>query len=148
MGAKRRKRESETVQGICVSCDERPQRKNRLNAAGEQTYSALCGVCSHKRNPQKTKSIRPPNYWWAWEKYRYTSVKGDSCVKCGFVAEDPCQLDVDHIDGDHSNDDPANLQTLCANCHRLKTKLNGDGIYRFNNSTPISIEATHHGHPS
>jgi 5-methylcytosine-specific restriction endonuclease McrA len=28
---------------------------------------------------------------------------------------------VDHIDGNHSNDDPSNLQTLCANCHRFKT---------------------------
>jgi 5-methylcytosine-specific restriction endonuclease McrA len=35
-------------------------------------------------------------------------------------------LDVDHIDGDRFNNDPANLQTLCANCHRLKTHLAGD----------------------
>jgi 5-methylcytosine-specific restriction endonuclease McrA len=28
---------------------------------------------------------------------------------------------VDHIDGNHSNNDPANLQTLCKNCHSLKT---------------------------
>lgn len=46
---------------------------------------------------------------------------GDRCVKCGFVPEHPCQLDVDHIDADHSNNSPENLQTLCANCHRLKT---------------------------
>ena len=32
-----------------------------------------------------------------------------------------CQLDVDHIDGNHNNDEEVNLQTLCANCHRLKT---------------------------
>jgi 5-methylcytosine-specific restriction endonuclease McrA len=31
------------------------------------------------------------------------------------------QLDVDHIDGNHRNNNPENLQTLCANCHRLKT---------------------------
>jgi 5-methylcytosine-specific restriction endonuclease McrA len=36
------------------------------------------------------------------------------------------QLDVDHIDGNHANDDPSNLQTLCANCHRLKTQVNAD----------------------
>lgn len=44
------------------------------------------------------------------------------CEKCGpDVSYHPCQLDVDHIDADHSNDAEDNLQTLCANCHRLKT---------------------------
>jgi 5-methylcytosine-specific restriction endonuclease McrA len=36
------------------------------------------------------------------------------------------QLDVDHIDGDHTNNELNNLQTLCANCHRLKTQVNND----------------------
>jgi 5-methylcytosine-specific restriction endonuclease McrA len=48
------------------------------------------------------------------------------CELCNFIALDPVQLDVDHIDADTSNNDPSNLQTLCANCHRLKTKNNGD----------------------
>ena len=52
--------------------------------------------------------------------------KKTHCEKCGFVAVDPCQLDVDHIDGNHKNNDPSNLQTLCANCHRLKTVKNKD----------------------
>lgn len=55
--------------------------------------------------------------------------KKDHCERCGFIAEDPCQLDVDHKDGDNANNDPSNYQTLCANCHRLKTKLNRDGVY-------------------
>lgn len=43
---------------------------------------------------------------------------------CGFIPKHRVQLDVDHIDGNHNNDDPGNLQTICANCHRLKTYLN------------------------
>jgi dihydroorotase len=43
----------------------------------------------------------------------------DSCEKCGFVAIDKCQLDVHHVDFNHKNNNPENLQTLCANCHRL-----------------------------
>jgi 5-methylcytosine-specific restriction endonuclease McrA len=54
----------------------------------------------------------------------YRLYKKASCDLCGFVALHPTQLDVDHIDNDHSNNDPENLQTLCANCHRLKTHLN------------------------
>ena len=51
------------------------------------------------------------------------------CEDCGFVAVHPCQLDVDHIDGNRANDDPVNFRTLCANCHRLKTHINGDNLF-------------------
>lgn len=50
----------------------------------------------------------------------------ESCETCGFVPVNKCQLDVDHTDGDHDNNEENNLQTLCANCHRLKTYLNQD----------------------
>jgi 5-methylcytosine-specific restriction endonuclease McrA len=48
---------------------------------------------------------------------------------CGFIPVDRIQLDVDHKDGNRANNDPSNVWTLCANCHRLKTKRNKDGVY-------------------
>lgn len=56
------------------------------------------------------------------KKTPYRIHKGSICVACGFIPEDKCQLDVDHIDGNHKNNCVDNLQTLCANCHRIKTK--------------------------
>ena len=35
-------------------------------------------------------------------------------------------LDVDHMDGDHDNNHPENLQTLCKICHGIKTIVNSD----------------------
>ena len=61
----------------------------------------------------------------------YIIFKDLHCTRCGFIPEDPCQLDVDHIDGNHNNNSLDNLQTLCANCHRLKTKLAREGFYRY-----------------
>src|ERR1017187_18222 len=61
----------------------------------------------------------------------YRVHKQGTCVSCNFVAIHACQLDVDHIDGNHSNNDPANLQTLCANCHRLKSFLNRDSLNKI-----------------
>jgi ribosomal protein L37E len=58
--------------------------------------------------------------------HAYRHFKKDFCELCGFVAVHASQLDIDHIDGNHSNNDESNLQTLCANCHRLKTHLNKD----------------------
>jgi len=37
-----------------------------------------------------------------------------------------CQLDADHIDGNPSNNIAKNIQTLCKNCHVVKTHLNKD----------------------
>jgi predicted HNH restriction endonuclease len=51
----------------------------------------------------------------------YGKHKDKVCERCGFIAVHSCQLDVHHIDGIHGNDDLKNLQTLCANCHRLVT---------------------------
>lgn len=56
-----------------------------------------------------------------------------SLLKASFVEEkcnicqisqwmgNPLRLDVDHIDGDHSNNNLDNLQFICPNCHRQKT---------------------------
>lgn len=59
-------------------------------------------------------------------KRTYSKHKKSYCENCNFVAIHSCQLDVDHIDGNHKNNELDNLQTLCANCHRLKTFLNKD----------------------
>lgn len=64
------------------------------------------------------------------KKFNYRDYKKDFCEYCGFTPLDKCQLDVDHIDGNHENNNESNLQTLCANCHRLKTKLNKEGFYK------------------
>jgi len=50
----------------------------------------------------------------------YRKHKGATCERCGFVPEHPRQLDVHHRDGNHKNEAVENLQTLCANCHRLQ----------------------------
>lgn len=68
---------------------------------------------------------------WIYKKYRKTYCENSD----GRIANTFCtatithpnlQLDVDHINGDSANNEPENLQTLCSNCHRIKTHLNED----------------------
>ena len=114
-----RKPEPSHIRGICVICNKNQQRRTKPDR-----YGPICGPC-HKRRSDKARISRNKN------NNNRTQLRNDErrknfCEKCGFIAEDKCQLDRDHIDGDHTNDDPSNHMTLCANCHRLKTKLNGE----------------------
>jgi hypothetical protein len=95
-----------TVRGLC-SCGKQVRARGRATS-GEQIYDTRCWSC----------------------RCHYRKHKKDQCAFCGFIAIHPCQLDVDHIDGNRDNNDQGNLQTLCANCHRLKTHVNKDHLKR------------------
>lgn len=91
-----------TVRRLC-GCGNLTVNKGK-DSKGNTVYGSRCRTC--QRMGQRFKK--------------------DHCELCGFIAKDPVQLDIDHIDADPSNNDESNLQTLCANCHRLKSKLNND----------------------
>lgn len=97
----------------------------RKNAAGEMYYATMCSECVRSpegiaRQKERKKGYLPPAMRLKAE------IKKSYCEKCGFVAEHPCQLDIDHVDGNNKNNDLSNLMTLCANCHRLKTNQSGE----------------------
>jgi hypothetical protein len=48
---------------------------------------------------------------------------GHKCSVCNWKKINPfsqsCPLNIDHIDGDSTNNNKENLQVLCPNCHSL-----------------------------
>lgn len=110
------KPESKEIRGICVICQTNPQKK----VGSTNKYMAMCSGCNHRLYASETTKQKVRDR--ANLRNRpYHPHKKDKCERCGFIPEHPCQLDVDHIDGNHQNNDPKNWQTLCSNCHRLKT---------------------------
>ena len=107
-----------------------------LTEIDEQSRTGVCSVCGLtkvKKRDNKSNTLagryRCKSVYKRSQNqrlYPYTVHKKDKCKHCGFIPVHMSQLDVDHIDGNRNNNDPANLQTLCANCHRLKTHLSGD----------------------
>lgn len=93
---------------LCNICGESPVRKKGLKCDGSVQWDYRCGPCERIKK-------RVGFY-----------IKKTCCAECGFLPGHPCQLDIDHIDGNSKNNDPGNLQVLCANCHRLKTYMNKD----------------------
>ena len=94
------------TKGTCV-CGNKQESKGRLN--GRQYFGTFCTKC--RKNQTRLKFLVTQDL---------------KCNHCGFEAVHRSQMDVDHIDGNHQNNDHSNLQVLCANCHRLKTYVNED----------------------
>lgn len=113
--------------------------KHLLTEIDEELKIAFCLACDTlvKIRPTYSKHHSGRTYYRCKRSYDHTIMKKKYPHKlhkktycensdCGFVAKHPAQLHVDHIDGNSSNNDPNNLQTLCANCHAYKTAMNED----------------------
>ena len=81
----------------CTACGVYPKRFKGYSLKGSALYGRHCANCHRKPHTQN---------------------KGDVCELCNYRPLFRMSLDVHHRDGDNKNNDPSNLMTLCANCHR------------------------------
>lgn len=108
---------------------------HRLHNKDLTNRTAICSICGntelyfkmgHGKLVQticinKRRELRKKEHLEERQPYR-KDIDLSKCAICGFVPQDRCQIDVDHINAIHSDNSPNNLQALCANCHRLKSK--------------------------
>ena len=127
----------ESQRPVCGLCGERPCRTHGLRKSGKVFFKSLCYPCWREQNAAAYSHVklylqqlkkRNVAYRKMWKK-PHLRHRGETCEECGFVPKHIAQLEVDHVDGNHSNNAPENLRTLCANCHRLKTMMER-GLYQ------------------
>ena len=112
----------------------KPVAVRHWSAQGDPSLKTECGRCSTAR----TKGITIPGI--TFHKKNYCENK--DCVlgfKCPMdperYSEFPSDIyDMDHIDGDHHNNVPENLITICKVCHARKGKESGDFNSQKNSS--------------
>ena len=89
----------------------RNARSNGRDKNNQKRYGVLCSRCH--------------------DTYKYTKKSYCEAKGCNFIPLHGVQLEVDHIDGNRRNNSLDNLQTLCCNCHRLKTHANDEWRNRY-----------------
>lgn len=104
--------------GVCSRCGPVEVRKK----VAKNTIRGFIYECWEKRRAEsrEREKTRPKRT----QKTLSARTKGLVCERCGFVPEDLCQLELDHVvprwrGGSNARE---NRQTLCANCHALKTR--------------------------
>ena len=109
-----------------VSIQREASPQHRLLLKHPEKRWGICSVCGPTRLKLKQRGYYACRTKYNANRVKLAKHKKPHCETCGFVAVHRSQLDIDHIDGDHNNNSLSNLQTLCANCHRLKTQENKD----------------------
>ncbi len=108
--------------------------EHRLSDIDPEARTASCLSCGRariKRRGQGWRCARPlptpealpscPNRGRPGGDPGATGPTSARSERCGFEPEDPCRLDIDHLDNDRTNDRPENSISLCSNCHSLRT---------------------------
>lgn len=133
-----------SMRPLCRVCQKNLAKKKYVTN-GQPVYTGICSTCRRTRKtlgprydsphfpiamlpegPLKDERIRLQSLLGRTDRKglrhnaRYRKFLKDHCERCGFQPVDYIQLDAHHRDGNHKHDTAENIETLCANCHRLE----------------------------
>lgn len=115
---------------VCINhgCDK-PVAFNHRSATGHRTLRSVCSTCHVTGYGKANKNGEIGKYPTGVISFKKTYCEnndGRLGYMCTATIMGTHQLELDHIDGNHINNFPHNVQTLCKNCHSHKSGLFGD----------------------
>lgn len=140
-----------THRGVCETpgC-ENLQHNHGKNARGETVYRKRCGPCHYKTLAER-RGMSVSDWLKQWHPYKThrknycENARGEHAgwlpVPCVIDIYEEKFLHVDHLDGNHENNAPENLMTLCPTCHAVKTWI--FDCVSHDNTTPRHPEMQH-----
>lgn len=130
---------------IHLGCNDTRQHMGIYRKDGTPLFRNLCSKHHNKKVAEKhglnsmhevvAKNAGFASYVdYANSKHSYRKHRKNYCEnidgRLGYICNYPikisAQLQVDHVNGDPSDDREENCQTLCANCHTYKTHISKD----------------------
>ncbi len=106
---------------VNINCDTRVAIRH-VTSDGTPSYKSLCNRCSSASQGRRGYLLNVVPL----KKNYCENTDGRLNFKCTATDLRAYQLQMDHIDGNHKNNVPKNIQTLCGNCHTRKTIENND----------------------
>jgi 5-methylcytosine-specific restriction endonuclease McrA len=105
------------MMGWCAGCETLVKIIKDKIYNGEQLYR-----CKNRHRETNDAAKKP------YKQHKKTFCEDPECTATILY---PCQLTVDHIDGNRHNNELSNLMTLCHNCHALKSFRNNDYVNKY-----------------
>ena len=105
---------------VNIGCD-RKVHISGYSSTGRPRYRPVCAMC------HKAHSCARPGVIGVKKDY-CENVDGRLGFECTATIVHYRQLDMDHIDGNHYNNVAENIQSLCKNCHSMKSYFEKDHL--------------------
>lgn len=113
----------------CLSC------KNELKLESQKYCSYQCQQDYQRMEKVnlwlegKHNGMRGKTSTAIWIKWYLINQHGEKCMECGWCERNKytgnIPIELEHIDGDYSNNKIENLKLLCPNCHSLTPTYKG-----------------------